>query len=140
MLAKEIRDRERGGRVEIGVIEGDAEGNMASLMESLCEVIGERPASLPDGTPDEQVDQEQLSQVSLYQWVQNIQRNPVKCFKTRVYMDVQIYMDNIIKRLTVQTCFICVRIMFLSLQYFWRWWKDDHHWNRDSTPRAESVE
>ncbi|XP_062842397.1 advillin isoform X2 [Trichomycterus rosablanca] len=66
MLAKEIRDRERGGRVEIGVVEGDAEGNTASLMEALCEVIGERPASLPDGAPDEQVDQEQLSQVSLY--------------------------------------------------------------------------
>uniref|UniRef100_A0A8C1RSR2 Advillin n=1 Tax=Cyprinus carpio TaxID=7962 RepID=A0A8C1RSR2_CYPCA len=42
MLAKDIRDRERGGRTEIGVIEGDAEANSPSLMEMMVSVLGER--------------------------------------------------------------------------------------------------
>lgn len=67
MLAKDIRDRERGGRAEMGVIEGDAEDKSPALMELLCSVIGERPANLPNGTSDEQADQEQMSQVMLYQ-------------------------------------------------------------------------
>ncbi|KAG7318754.1 hypothetical protein KOW79_017228 [Hemibagrus wyckioides] len=66
LLAKDIRDRERGGRAEIGVIEGDAEDKSPSLKELLCSVIGERPASLPNGTSDEKADQEQMSQVTLY--------------------------------------------------------------------------
>lgn len=67
LLAKDIRDRERGGRAEIGVIEGDAEDKSQSLMKVLCSVLGERPASLPGGTSDENADQEQMSQVTLYQ-------------------------------------------------------------------------
>uniref|UniRef100_A0A8C1YDD2 Advillin n=1 Tax=Cyprinus carpio TaxID=7962 RepID=A0A8C1YDD2_CYPCA len=47
MLAKDIRDRERGGRTEIGVIEGDAEANSPSLMEMMVSVLGERPSKLP---------------------------------------------------------------------------------------------
>ncbi|XP_060766257.1 advillin [Neoarius graeffei] len=66
LLAKDIRDRERGGRAEIGVIEGDAEDKSQSLMKVLCSVLGERPASLPGGTSDENADQEQMSQVTLY--------------------------------------------------------------------------
>lgn len=69
LLAKDIRDRERGGRAEIGMIEGDSEDKYPSLMELMCSVLGDRPASLPEGTPDEKADQEQMSQVTLYQWV-----------------------------------------------------------------------
>uniref|UniRef100_A0A8B9JMM6 Advillin n=1 Tax=Astyanax mexicanus TaxID=7994 RepID=A0A8B9JMM6_ASTMX len=57
LLAKDIRDRERGGRAEIGVIEGDAEKNSPLLMEALTSIIGERPAKLPSGTSDDQADQ-----------------------------------------------------------------------------------
>ncbi|KAF7693018.1 advillin [Silurus meridionalis] len=66
LLAKDIRDRERGGRAEIGLIEGDAEDKSPSLMEVVCGVIGPRPSSLPNGTSDEQADREQMSQVTLY--------------------------------------------------------------------------
>uniref|UniRef100_A0A8C1CQ11 Advillin n=1 Tax=Cyprinus carpio carpio TaxID=630221 RepID=A0A8C1CQ11_CYPCA len=47
MLAKDIRDRERGGRAEIGVIEGDAEASSPSLMEVMKSILGERPSKLP---------------------------------------------------------------------------------------------
>ncbi|XP_076841924.1 advillin [Brachyhypopomus gauderio] len=66
LLAKDIRDRERGGRAEIGIIEGDAEKDVPHLMEALTSVIGERPTNLPPGTSDETADQEQLAQVTLY--------------------------------------------------------------------------
>uniref|UniRef100_A0A8C2JJA1 Advillin n=1 Tax=Cyprinus carpio TaxID=7962 RepID=A0A8C2JJA1_CYPCA len=67
MLAKDIRDRERGGRAEIGVIEGDAEASSPSLMEVMKSILGERPSKLPSGTPDEITDQEQMSKLTLYQ-------------------------------------------------------------------------
>uniref|UniRef100_G3N5W3 Gelsolin-like domain-containing protein n=1 Tax=Gasterosteus aculeatus aculeatus TaxID=481459 RepID=G3N5W3_GASAC len=41
MLAKDIRDRERGGRAEIRVIEGDAESNSPQTMEILNSVLGD---------------------------------------------------------------------------------------------------
>uniref|UniRef100_A0A8C2JJI4 Advillin n=1 Tax=Cyprinus carpio TaxID=7962 RepID=A0A8C2JJI4_CYPCA len=66
MLAKDIRDRERGGRAEIGVIEGDAEASSPSLMEVMKSILGERPSKLPSGTPDEITDQEQMSKLTLY--------------------------------------------------------------------------
>uniref|UniRef100_A0A8B9JMW1 Advillin n=1 Tax=Astyanax mexicanus TaxID=7994 RepID=A0A8B9JMW1_ASTMX len=66
LLAKDIRDRERGGRAEIGVIEGDAEKNSPLLMEALTSIIGERPAKLPSGTSDDQADQQQMAQVTLF--------------------------------------------------------------------------
>uniref|UniRef100_A0A4W4FYP4 Gelsolin-like domain-containing protein n=1 Tax=Electrophorus electricus TaxID=8005 RepID=A0A4W4FYP4_ELEEL len=39
LLAKDIRDRERGGRAEIGIIEGDAEKNAPHLMQALTSII-----------------------------------------------------------------------------------------------------
>lgn len=69
LLAKDVRDRERGGRAEIGVIEGDAESRTPHLMEALTTVIGERPARLPSGSPDDVADQEQMANVTLYQLV-----------------------------------------------------------------------
>ncbi|KAM7422361.1 hypothetical protein PAMA_010425 [Pampus argenteus] len=66
LLAKDIRDRERGGRAEIKVIEGDAESNFPQNMEILTGVLGQRTSNLTDGPPDETVDQERKGKVTLY--------------------------------------------------------------------------
>ncbi|KAM7401949.1 hypothetical protein PAMP_017226 [Pampus punctatissimus] len=66
LLAKDIRDRERGGRAEIKVIEGDTESNFPQNMEILTSVLGQRTSNLTDGPPDETVDQEQKGKVTLY--------------------------------------------------------------------------
>ncbi|GAA6215657.1 advillin-like [Lates japonicus] len=66
MLAKDIRDRERGGRAEVRVVEGDAESNSPQSMEILNEALGERTSELADGPPDETADQEQKSNLILY--------------------------------------------------------------------------
>ncbi|XP_049432955.1 advillin [Epinephelus fuscoguttatus] len=66
LLAKDIRDRERGGRAEIRVIEGVAEGNSPQSMEILNSVLGERSFELKDGSPDETADQEQKAKLTLY--------------------------------------------------------------------------
>lgn len=67
LLAKDIRDRERGGRAEVRVIEGEAESSSTEGMEVLSGVLGERNFDLMDGPPDETVDQEQKSKLTLYQ-------------------------------------------------------------------------
>ncbi|KAG8007914.1 Advillin [Nibea albiflora] len=67
LLAKDIRDRERGGRADIRVVEGDAEGDSPHNMETLNVVLGERTSQLKDGPPDETADQEQKSKLTLYQ-------------------------------------------------------------------------
>uniref|UniRef100_A0AAQ5Z2F2 HP domain-containing protein n=1 Tax=Amphiprion ocellaris TaxID=80972 RepID=A0AAQ5Z2F2_AMPOC len=66
LLAKDIRDRERGGRAEIRVIEGDAESNSPQNMEIMNDVLGERTSGLTDGAPDETADQEQKAKLTLY--------------------------------------------------------------------------
>ncbi|KAF3689723.1 Advillin p92 [Channa argus] len=66
MLAKDIRDRERGGRADIRVIEGDEEDNFPQNMGILNDVLGERTCVLEDGVPDETTDQEQKSNLTLY--------------------------------------------------------------------------
>ncbi|XP_030585078.1 advillin isoform X2 [Archocentrus centrarchus] len=66
LLAKDIRDRERGGRAEVRVVEGDAESSASQTMEIMTEVLGERTVELKDGPPDEIVDQEQKGIVTLY--------------------------------------------------------------------------
>ncbi|CDQ72806.1 unnamed protein product [Oncorhynchus mykiss] len=66
LLAKDIRDRERGGRTEIGVIEGEAEANSSKLMDILTSILGQRTSKLPSGTPDELADQQQKAQLTLY--------------------------------------------------------------------------
>lgn len=66
VLAKDIRDRERGGRTEIGVIEGDAEQSSPQLMEILTGILGKRTVMLSSGPPDESVDQQQMAQLTLY--------------------------------------------------------------------------
>lgn len=67
MLAKDIRDRERGGRAEIRVIEGDEEDKSPQNMKLLNDVLGERTSTLIDGPPNETTDQEQKANLTLYQ-------------------------------------------------------------------------
>ncbi|XP_063329165.1 advillin isoform X1 [Pelmatolapia mariae] len=67
LLAQDIRDRERGGRAEIRVVEGEAESSSPQAMELMTETLGERTVALKDGPPDETVDQEQKGQLTLYQ-------------------------------------------------------------------------
>ncbi|TMS19235.1 Advillin [Larimichthys crocea] len=66
LLAKDIRDRERGGRADIRVIEGEAESDSPHNMEALNGVLGERTSQLKDGPSDETADQEQKSKLTLY--------------------------------------------------------------------------
>lgn len=66
LLAKDIRDRERGGRAEIRVVEGEAESNSPNHMEIMTSVLGERTSQLMDGPPDETADQEQKAKLTLY--------------------------------------------------------------------------
>ncbi|GAB1295636.1 Advillin [Apodemus speciosus] len=65
LLAKDIRDRERGGRAEIGVIEGDKEAASPGLMTVLQDTLGRRSAIKP-AVPDEIMDQQQKSNIMLY--------------------------------------------------------------------------
>ncbi|XP_059539394.1 advillin isoform X1 [Myotis daubentonii] len=65
LLAKDIRDRERGGRAEIGVIEGDTEAASPELMKVLQDTLGRRSIIKP-AVPDEIIDQQQKSNIMLY--------------------------------------------------------------------------
>ncbi|XP_021097050.1 advillin isoform X2 [Heterocephalus glaber] len=65
LLAKDIRDRERGGRAEIGVIEGDKEAASPELMTVLQDTLGRRSIIKP-AVPDEIIDQQQKSNITLY--------------------------------------------------------------------------
>lgn len=67
LLAKDIRDRERGGRAEIKLIEGEAESNSPQNMDILNNVLGERTSQLTDGPSDEITDQKQKAKLTLYQ-------------------------------------------------------------------------
>ncbi|XP_036721443.1 advillin isoform X1 [Balaenoptera musculus] len=65
LLAKDIRDRERGGRAEIGVIEGDKEAASPELMKVLQDTLG-RHSIIKPAVPDEITDQQQKSNITLY--------------------------------------------------------------------------
>ncbi|CAJ0930655.1 unnamed protein product [Ranitomeya imitator] len=66
LLAKDIRDRERGGRMEIGVIEGDNEQASQDLMKLLISTLGERTQRIVPGCADEVADQTQKANIMLY--------------------------------------------------------------------------
>ncbi|XP_062822493.1 advillin [Anolis carolinensis] len=66
LLAKDIRDRERGGRAQIGIVEGDEEKVSPDLMKVLESELGEKPCDIKSAVPDEVVDQQQKMQISLY--------------------------------------------------------------------------
>ncbi|XP_062972824.1 villin-1 [Elgaria multicarinata webbii] len=64
-LAKDIRDRERGGRAQVGVVEGDSEDSSPGLMKVLTYILGEKKSIQP-AIPDAVVDQKQKSSLKLY--------------------------------------------------------------------------
>ncbi|XP_056104841.1 advillin isoform X2 [Rhinichthys klamathensis goyatoka] len=66
LLAQDIRDRERGGRAQIGVIEGGQEEASVDLMKIMKSVLGQRTVNLKEAIPDDKPDQNQNSIVKLY--------------------------------------------------------------------------
>ncbi|KAL7989808.1 hypothetical protein Chor_012474 [Crotalus horridus] len=58
LLAQDIRDRERGGRAEIGVIEGDDEEASSDLMKVLESELGERTHEIEPAVSDEMTNQQ----------------------------------------------------------------------------------
>ncbi|XP_042608317.1 advillin isoform X3 [Cyprinus carpio] len=66
LLAQDIRDRERGGRAQIGVIEGGQEEASPELMKIMTSVLGQRTGHLKEPIPDDKPDQNQTSNVKLY--------------------------------------------------------------------------
>lgn len=65
-LAKDIRDRERGGRAKVGVVEGEDEGATPELVQVLLQVLGEK-RDIKAAIPDDKVDQIHNSSLKLYQ-------------------------------------------------------------------------
>uniref|UniRef100_A0A4W6DCN5 Villin like n=1 Tax=Lates calcarifer TaxID=8187 RepID=A0A4W6DCN5_LATCA len=59
LLAQDIRDRERGGRAQIGVVEGGNEEDSPELMKVMMAVLGQRTGQLKDAIPDDKPDQVQ---------------------------------------------------------------------------------
>lgn len=66
MLSQDIRDRERGGRAQIGVVDGDNEAASPELMKIMTAVLGQRTGTLKPATPDNRPDLYQKSNVRLY--------------------------------------------------------------------------
>uniref|UniRef100_A0A8C7DUG5 Advillin n=1 Tax=Naja naja TaxID=35670 RepID=A0A8C7DUG5_NAJNA len=66
LLAQDIRDRERGGRAEIGIIEGDDEEASSDLMKVLESELGERTRKIKPAISDEIVDQQHKTSLFLY--------------------------------------------------------------------------
>ncbi|XP_030625450.1 villin-1 [Chanos chanos] len=66
LLAQDIRDRERGGRAQIGVVEGGSEGDSPELMKIMTAVLGKRTGQLRQAVPDHQPDLTGNAGVRLY--------------------------------------------------------------------------
>ncbi|XP_074002195.1 villin-1 isoform X3 [Numenius arquata] len=64
-LAKDIRDRERGGRAKVGVVDGENEAASPELMKVLMHVLGEK-RDIKAAIPDNKVDQKLNSSLKLY--------------------------------------------------------------------------
>lgn len=64
-LAQGIRDDERGGRAQIGIIDNEQES--PDLMQIMTAVLGTRTGELKNAVPDEMADLQQKSNVRLYQ-------------------------------------------------------------------------
>ncbi|XP_014743582.1 PREDICTED: villin-1 [Sturnus vulgaris] len=64
-LAKDIRDRERGGRAKVGVVDGEDEDASPELMKVLKHVLGEK-RNIQPAIPDDKVDQIVKSSLKLY--------------------------------------------------------------------------
>ncbi|XP_038654497.1 advillin [Scyliorhinus canicula] len=66
LLSQDIRDRERGGRAHIGIVDGDLEDEHPELMKIMIATLGERRGELKEATSDAKADQLQKSNVRLY--------------------------------------------------------------------------
>ncbi|CAB1350040.1 unnamed protein product, partial [Coregonus sp. 'balchen'] len=67
LLAQDIRDRERGGRAQIGVVEGGDEEDSPELMKIMRAVLGQRSGKLKEAEPDDTPDhQQQTANIRLY--------------------------------------------------------------------------
>ncbi|XP_065493623.1 villin-1 isoform X2 [Caloenas nicobarica] len=64
-LAKDIRDRERGGRAKVGVVDGEDEGASPGLMQVLTHVLGNK-RDIKAAISDDKVDQKLKSSLKLY--------------------------------------------------------------------------
>ncbi|XP_036425180.1 villin-1 [Colossoma macropomum] len=64
-LAKDIRDRERGGRAQVIVVEGDDEKSSEEAMNLMKQALGER-REIKDPIPDEVVDEKLKSSIKLF--------------------------------------------------------------------------
>ncbi|XP_063730159.1 LOW QUALITY PROTEIN: villin-1 [Eleginops maclovinus] len=71
LLAQDIRDRERGGRAQIGVVEGGDEKDSPELMKVIMAVLGQRTGPLKEALPDDKPDQVQNTSVRLYHVFEN---------------------------------------------------------------------
>lgn len=67
LLAQDIRDRERGGRAQIGVVEGGDEQSSPELMQVMAVVLGQRSGPLKPATSDENHELVQNNSIRLYQ-------------------------------------------------------------------------
>ncbi|KTG11707.1 hypothetical protein cypCar_00020363 [Cyprinus carpio] len=65
-LAKDIRDRERGGRVQVTVVEGDDEKSSEDAMKLMIKAMGEKK-QIKDAIPDEIVDEKLKTAIKLFQ-------------------------------------------------------------------------
>ena len=65
-LAKEIRDRERGGRTYVAVVDGENEKESPKLMEIMNHVLGKR-GTLKAAVPDDVVEPAVKAALKLYQ-------------------------------------------------------------------------
>uniref|UniRef100_A0A673CIT0 Villin-like n=1 Tax=Sphaeramia orbicularis TaxID=375764 RepID=A0A673CIT0_9TELE len=71
LLAQDIRDRERGGRAQIGVVEGGDEADSPELMKIMMSVLGQRTGQIKEAIPDDKPDEVQNSSVRLYHVFEN---------------------------------------------------------------------
>lgn len=67
VLAQDIRDRERGGRAQIGLVEGGDEQSSPELMKAMTAVLGQRSGPLKPATSDDAHELAQNNSVRLYQ-------------------------------------------------------------------------
>ncbi|XP_067433885.1 villin-1 isoform X2 [Thunnus thynnus] len=71
LLAQDIRDRERAGRAQIGVVEGADEKDSPELMKIMTAVLGQRHGPLKEAVPDDKPDHVQNTTVRLYHVFEN---------------------------------------------------------------------
>uniref|UniRef100_A0A4W4FRB9 Villin-1 n=1 Tax=Electrophorus electricus TaxID=8005 RepID=A0A4W4FRB9_ELEEL len=64
-LAKDIRDRERGGRAQVVVVEGDDEKSSEEAMKLMKQVLGEK-REIKEPIPDEVVEEKLKSSIKLF--------------------------------------------------------------------------